>query len=278
MNVSKRVILNRSRSGTPSEPAFVIRVKTDNAGTSASNQFRLPLGAQTCDVTTSEQTLLAQTGTVLLSWAVAGSYDIYITGLTTIETSSGGDPLKLIEVKNWGTSSWNSFVRAFNNCSNLTLISAPDKIISTGGVSCFSIFRKTALTTFDFAMLNGMLITLFSNSFDSITTLLTVSNLNLVNGSSLTEIPSMFAGCTSLNSNVGGLDISNVTVATTFMTGVTLSTANYDATLIAFEAQSPNALNISFGSSKYTNSGAALAARTSLIGTYGWVITDGGAA
>ena len=88
----------------------------------------------------------------------------------------------------------------------------------------------------------------------------------------------MFAGCTSLNSNVGGLDISNVTVATTFMTGVTLSTANYDATLIGFEAQAPNALTISFGSSKYTNSGAALAARNSLVGTYGWVITDGGAA
>ena len=105
MNVSKRVILNRSRIGTPSEPAFVIRVKTDNAGTSASNQFSLSLGVQTCDVTTSEQTLPAQTGTVVLSWAVAGSYDIYITGITAIEIEPGGDPLKLIEVKNWGTSS-----------------------------------------------------------------------------------------------------------------------------------------------------------------------------
>jgi len=55
------------------------------------------------------------------------------------------------------------------------------------------------------------------------------------------------------------------------------STANYDATLIAWEAQAPtNSVSFSFGSSQYTIGGAAEAARTSLITTYGWTITDGG--
>jgi len=57
----------------------------------------------------------------------------------------------------------------------------------------------------------------------------------------------------------------------------TLSTANYDATLVAWEAQAPtNAVAFHFGTSTYTLGSAAETARTSLISTYGWTITDGG--
>jgi len=37
-------------------------------------------------------------------------------------------------------------------------------------------------------------------------------------------------------------------------------------------------MSVHFGNSQYTAGGAAEAARTSLINTYGWTITDGGAA
>jgi len=58
---------------------------------------------------------------------------------------------------------------------------------------------------------------------------------------------------------------------------VTLSTVNYDALLIGWEAQAPTTgHSISFGYSKYTLGSTAEAARTSLISTYGWTITDGG--
>jgi len=79
-----------------------------------------------------------------------------------------------------------------------------------------------------------------------------------------------------------GLDtwtIGGITGANNFLagTGVGITTTNYDATLIAWEAQAPsNAVPINFGSSQYTLGGAAEAARTSLISTYGWTITDGG--
>ena len=56
-----------------------------------------------------------------------------------------------------------------------------------------------------------------------------------------------------------------------------LTTSNYDALLLAWEAQAPvNAVPIGFGDAKYTLGSAAEAARTSLINTYGWTITDGG--
>lgn len=58
---------------------------------------------------------------------------------------------------------------------------------------------------------------------------------------------------------------------------VTLSTANYDALLIAWAAQSvENDVTISFGASQYTQGGAAEAARNTLTATYNWTITDGG--
>jgi len=63
------------------------------------------------------------------------------------------------------------------------------------------------------------------------------------------------------------------------MQGVTLSTENYDALLIAWAAQdvsSGEALH--FGSSEYTGGGTAAAARAALIAEHSWTITDGGTA
>jgi len=91
---------------------------------------------------------------------------------------------------------------------------------------------------------------------------------------------STFYGCTSLtNLDISAWDIDQVTNFTNFAVGVTIPTATYDATLIAWEAQAPTSgLSISFGNSKYTAGGAAEAARTSLQVTYGWTIVDGGPA
>jgi hypothetical protein len=62
-----------------------------------------------------------------------------------------------------------------------------------------------------------------------------------------------------------------------------MSTADYDALLQAWEAQTPNNnVTIHFNAAKYTAIGAAAAARTSLTTAtptgYGWTITDGGTA
>jgi surface protein len=70
------------------------------------------------------------------------------------------------------------------------------------------------------------------------------------------------------------------------MLGVTLSTSNYDALLIGWEATLQGTyangsgygatISINFGNSQYTAGGAAEAARDSLETTFGWTIADGG--
>jgi surface protein len=99
------------------------------------------------------------------------------------------------------------------------------------------------------------------------------------NTSSVTNAFQMFYNCSSYDQDMSGWDINQVTNFTNFCFGVTLSTANYDALLIAWDAQGAMSFSgtVNFGGSQYTSGGAAEAARTSLISKWGG-ITDGGAA
>ena len=95
-------------------------------------------------------------------------------------------------------------------------------------------------------------------------------------------------GATSFDQSLANWDIDQVTFATNMLGGVTISTANYDATLIAWEAQLeaaypsgvgyPATINIHFGASKYSSALMNVGeARYNLINVFGWTITDGGA-
>ena len=64
-----------------------------------------------------------------------------------------------------------------------------------------------------------------------------------------------------------------------FINNAKILTSKYDAALIAWNNNVPGsaaAVNIRLGTSNYTEGGAAEAARTSLIETHGWTISDGG--
>ena len=99
--------------------------------------------------------------------------------------------------------------------------------------------------------------------------------------SNFTDIQYMLNQCDDFRGSLAGWDITaSMTNMNTFMNGATgMSTANYDATLIAWDAQGSPGYSgtVNFGGSKYTSGGAAEAARTSLIAKFG-AITDGGAA
>jgi hypothetical protein len=107
--------------GNPYGDDFVIRVKTDNAGTSASNQFTIPTTGGTYDynITTDEHSLTGQTGSVTLTFSTAGQYDIRISGaFPRIYFNNGGDKLKLIRTFNFGAVGWTNLSNAFFGCTN----------------------------------------------------------------------------------------------------------------------------------------------------------------
>ena len=95
--------------------------------------------------------------------------------------------------------------------------------------------------------------------------------------SSVTNMVEMFGDSGAFDQSLSNWDVSSVTNLSNFFLRIGISTTNYDALLVGWEAQAPTSgINVNFGGSQYTAGGAAEAARTSLINTYGWTITDGG--
>jgi len=92
---------------------------------------------------------------------------------------------------------------------------------------------------------------------------------------SVTNMYGMFYA-TPFDQDIGGWDVSQVTTMGMMFGASNLSTTNYDALLNGWAAQTvQNAVPFDGGNSQYSS--AALSARNdSLIGVYGWTITDGG--
>jgi len=86
----------------------------------------------------------------------------------------------------------------------------------------------------------------------------------------------MLYNCDLFDQSLAAWNIENVTNFSSFMQNASgLSTSNYDATLIAWQAGGhDNDISINFGGSQFTES--AYAARFSLIEDDGWTIVDGG--
>jgi len=86
----------------------------------------------------------------------------------------------------------------------------------------------------------------------------------------------MLYNCDLFDQSLAAWNIANVSNFTNFMQNATgLSTSNYDATLIAWEANPhDNDISINFGGSQFTES--AYASRFRLIEDDGWTIVDGG--
>ena len=91
--------------------------------------------------------------------------------------------------------------------------------------------------------------------------------------SSVTLMNDMFANASAFNQSLANWDISSITNMVNMLNNCGMSSVNYDATLIGWEAQGPpTGLTLGAQGLRYTLGGAAEAARTSLITTYGWTI------
>jgi surface protein len=97
--------------------------------------------------------------------------------------------------------------------------------------------------------------------------------------SNCTNMGYLLFNCDAFDQDISGWDINQVSTFTSFMQSATgLSTANYDALLIAWDAQGAMSYSgtVNFGGSTYTLGGAAETARTSLISKWGGIIDGGG--
>jgi surface protein len=255
--------------GTPPNPDFISTWDTTKVG-SASDTIVLPM--------TAGPTVDWGDGTVNTSdthtYASGGVYTVTIEGaVTTFRFANGGDKKKITDISNWGGFDFSNNL-VFFGCSNLGITATDYPIISTTSLAqtfrlCTSLTNPN-LSAWDVSSVNDMGRMFYdASSFNQ--------DISSWDVSSVTNMGFMFRSASSFNQDISSLDINQVTNFLDFMVGVTLSTANYDALLIAWDAQGAMSYlgTVNFGSSQYTSGGTAEAARTSLISKWGG-ITDGG--
>ena len=156
-----------------------------------------------------------------------------------------------------------------------------DTWTTTGMTDIGDMFVNSKLTgTLDISGWDVSSVTNMSYALHGLSNPVTMVSLSGWNTSNVTNMTDLFRFFNKASGSYGveNWDVSSLSIVGSFLQAATpLTTAEYDALLVNWEAQAPsNAVTINFGVSTYTLGSASETARTSLINTYGWTITDGG--
>jgi len=193
----------------PKWPDFVIKVKTNNSGVSANNEFKIPTNPWEsynynvdCNNDGIDE-IKGATSSYTCSYENEGSYTIAISdnsgtgdGFPRIYFNNEGDKEKITGIKQWGTSHWSSMEFAFWGCSNLnqTYGAAEDSPDLSQVESMFAMFA-------------------FASSFNQ--------NISHWDTSHVHEMRGVFYGATNFNQDISNWDTSNVTIMTYMFYGAT---------------------------------------------------------
>lgn len=262
---------------------FVMVVETTSAG----ETFKIPAGSGTYNAAVdwgdgSTSAITASNDPDLThSYANAGLHTIRVSGtFPYLSFAGGGDRLKLRHVLQLGNVGWENLRKAFNGCSAMETFSSG--VCDVSGVADWTSWMNgtPGLTALDLSTLNAVSATSLVASFYNCGA--PVIDVSGYDTSAVGTMNTMFRFTVGDIVGVETFNIEGINTSsglTYFVLNNGLSTAVYDQLLVNWAAQSPiSGLSPHFGSAKYTPGGAAEAARTALIGTHGWSISDGGPA
>lgn len=253
-------MLLRSVEKIIDEP-FIFTVDTRNAGSDTST-FILPcanVGTYNATIHWGDSTTSTITSyndaDLTHVYSVGGVYQIRIESATgefgQILFNNGGDKLKILSIDQWGTIPFGSFSSSFYGCSNLeaNYTDAPNLsgLLSDG---MFSVFRNCVLWN------GGVVGWDFSSITRTARMYVGCTNFNqplLINTSSLENADLMLSECPNFDQDLSSWHISQITNFSNFLRSGQLSTTNYDALLVGWEANAHNTgLIFNAGTSKYT--------------------------
>lgn len=203
------------RRSTVIQPEFIILVKTDNAGTSASNQFLIKTisGGYNYDVDWGDNnTDTGVMGDITHTYASAGTYAVKISGLFPRLYSFGAtDVNKILDVLNWGNIAWgNSLEWMLFNADSLTTLSATDTPDFSSTTILTSLFRASNnfagggnIENWDVSNIQG-----FASFFEGTQFNDDISGWDV---SSATGTGRMFYSNPQFNQDISGWSVQNVT-------------------------------------------------------------------
>lgn len=175
--------------------------------------------------------------------------DVLITISGIFPAINTGFCHRLRNITQWGDIEWQSMHRAFSDCEYITIVAtdAPDlsKVNDMSYIFSGATYFNSDISHWD------------------------VSNVTIMTGT--------FQDATDFDQDLSQWQISSVSDMSDMFSEVTLSTENYDALLLSWSQQDVQT-DVIFDAGNSQYSPASEAARSALINTYGWVITDGGPA
>jgi surface protein len=204
--------------GLGRDPRYRILIKTDNTGTSNSDQFTLPAtGTYTVDWGDGVSETL--TGTQTHTYPAPGNYVVRVTGgLTRINFNNGGDRLKLLEIQNWGNIAWTSMDGAYFGCSNMIGVFKDSPNLS-GVTSLNQMFRGCTLFNSPIGSWNTAAVANMNNIFFGATAF--NQDIGSWNTGNVTSMTGMFSNAPLFNQNIGAWNTGNVTGMTNLFSGAT---------------------------------------------------------
>ncbi|MGJ8738979.1 BspA family leucine-rich repeat surface protein [Zobellia laminariae] len=262
-----------------SQRPFITTWKTDNEGSSADNQIKIPTYAPEIynySVDWGDGTSdTGITGSKTHTYEVPGVYQISISGMFPrifMEDSYKSDSYKLISVDQWGDQIWTGMSQAFQDCKNLHILASD--IPDLRDVTSFRrMFVNATSMNEDISgwdtndVLDMSYMFLNADSFNQDISSWDTSNVN--------SMSHMFLDANSFNQDLSSFNISNTKDLSKMFSGSGLSSLNYDKTLIGWAQQEGLTQYITLDATNITYC-TSEDARQQLIDIYDWTINDGG--
>lgn len=198
---------------------FITTWKTDNTGTSGTNQITIPtLGAGFSydihweevgnELANNGNEPSGQTGNYTITFPSIGTYRVEILGtFPHIYFANGGDSQKLLTIEQWGDIAWTTMSQAFYGCTKLTVpaVDAPDLSLVTDMTNMFNfcLLLNSNFNSWDVSNVTDMTAMFRSASAFN-------GNISSWDVSSVTSMASMFSVCNSFNQDISNWNVSNV--------------------------------------------------------------------
>lgn len=171
-------------------------------------------------------TLLNQFSTVIIDFgspvnpvAVNATYLIKISATNlrlSFNNSMFGDNKKIINITQWGTSSWTTFVDAFSSCENLD-VSANDVPNLSNCTNMYNMFGDCTSLVGNSSFNNWNVSNITNLSFMFYNAIAFNQNISSWNTTNVVDMSYLFYNATAFNQNIGSWNTANVkSMASTF--------------------------------------------------------------
>ena len=209
------------------------------------------------------------------TYQLAGEYNIQIeknspNGFPRIYFNNRGDKIKVLEIKNWGSITWQNFNSAFYGCSNLKITATDGATANTSTVTDFSNAWRNCSSLTSFPIINTSSCKNLSYTWSGCSSLVDFKQLDL---SQAELFVSTWANCGNITS-FASYNFNSLIDGTNCFSGSTIASSSYTY-IITYLASNNNNINVPEFNGGLSVCGASAQSSYNYLIDSNWTIVDG---